>query len=174
MRALIIVCLTVWVGVTQAGIAAALGNSDQGPGCGLGKLAWSDYGAQKQIAPQVFMATTNATFGSQTFGISFGTSGCTNDGVIMKNKRIDLAARTFDSLKQEMAQGQGEHLTSLATLLGIAPEDQPVFFSMVQNRYTSLISPDDAGPLMVLHAIEEAIGKHPILAKVAQPDTRRH
>jgi len=174
MRALIIVCLTVCAGVTQTGIATALGNSDQGAGCGLGKLAWSDYGGQKQIAPQVFMATTNATFGSQTFGISFGTSGCTNDGVIMKNKRIDLAARTFDSLKQEMAQGQGEHLTSLATLLGIAPEDQPVFFSMVQDRYTSLVSPDDAGPLMVLHAIEEAMGKHPILAKVAQPDSRRH
>lgn len=174
MRALIIVCLTVCAGVAQTDIAAALGSSDQGPGCGLGKLAWSDYGGQKQIAPQVFMATTNGTFGSQTFGISFGTSGCTNDGVIMKNKRINFAAMAFDSLKQEMAQGQGEHLSSLATLLGIAPEDQPVFCSMVQDRYTALVSSEDASPLMVLHAIEEAMGTHPILARVAQADTRRH
>jgi hypothetical protein len=174
MRSLIIVCLTICAGVTHTGIAAALGNSDQGPGCGLGKLAWSDYGAQKQIAPQVFMATTNGSFGSQTFGISFGTSGCTNDGVIMKNKRINFAAGAFESLKQEIAQGQGEHLSSLASLLGIAPEDQPVFFSMVQDRYTSLVSPDDASPLMVLQAIEEAMGKHPILARAAQPDTPRH
>lgn len=134
----------------------------------MGKLAWSDYRGQKQIAPQVFMATTNGSFGSQTFGISFGTSGCTNDGVIMKNKRIDLAAGALESLKQEMAQGQGEHLSSLATPLGIAPEDQPVFFSMVQDRYTSLVSPGDASTLMVLYAIEEAMGKHPFLAKVAQ------
>ncbi len=174
MKAVIIVCLTVCAGVVQTGIAAALGNSDQGPGCGLGKLAWSDYGGQKQIAPQVLMATTNGTFGSQTFGISFGTSGCTNDGVVMKNKRINFAAGAFDNLKQEMAQGQGEHLSSLATLLGVAPEDQQVFFAMVQDHYTSLVSPDDASPLIVLHAIEAAMGKHPVLAKAAQLDTRGH
>jgi hypothetical protein len=174
MRALIMVCITVCAGLTQTGIAAALGSSDQGPGCGLGKLAWSDYGGQKQIAPQVFMATTNGTFGSQTFGISFGTSGCTNDGVIMKNKRINFSASAFERLKQEMAQGHGEHLSSLATLLGVAVDDQPTFFSMVQYRYTAIVTPDDASPLMVLHAIEEAMGEHPVLANVVQPDTTRH
>jgi hypothetical protein len=174
MRAFIIVCITVCTSITQTGTALALGNSDQGPGCGLGKLAWSDYGGQKQIAPQVFMATTNGSFGSQTFGISFGTSGCTNDGVIMKNKRINFAAMTFENLKQEMAQGHGEHLSSLANLLGVAPMDQPLFFSMVQDRYTEIVPPGEATPLMVLHAIEEAMGKHPIWAKVVQPDMTLH
>jgi hypothetical protein len=164
----------VCASITQTGIVLALGNSDQGPGCGLGKLAWSDYGGQKQIAPQVFMATTNGSFGSQTFGISFGTSGCTNDGVIMKNKRINFAAMTFESLKQEMAQGHGEHLSSLANLLGVAAADQPLFFAMVQDRYTAIIPPGEASPLVVLHAIEEAMGQHPILVKVVQPDMSRH
>ena len=53
----------------QAGLAMAA-NPDTGPGCGLGKLAWSDYAHQKNIGPQVLMATTNGTFGSRTFGIS--------------------------------------------------------------------------------------------------------
>ena len=66
----------------QAGLAMAA-NPDTGPGCGLGKLAWGDYKGQKEIAPQVMMATTNGTFGSNTFGISSGTSGCTNDGKVM-------------------------------------------------------------------------------------------
>jgi len=91
--------------VLQAVGVGAVGNPDNGPGCGLGKLAWMDYGSQKQIAPQVMMATTNATFGSQTFGISSGTSGCTHDGVIMKNKHINMASRTFESLAVDMAQG---------------------------------------------------------------------
>jgi len=94
--------------VLQAMGARAAGNPDNGPGCGLGKLAWMDYGSQKQIAPQVMMATTNGTFGSQTFGISSGTSGCTNDGVIMKNKHVNMASRTLESLAEEMAQGRGE------------------------------------------------------------------
>ena len=46
----------------QAGLSMAA-NPDTGPGCGLGKLAWGDYKGQKEIAPQVMMATTNGTFG---------------------------------------------------------------------------------------------------------------
>ena len=166
MKTLTTVVMAGLLGIGQVGIASALGNPDNGPGCGLGKLAWSDYAGQKQIAPQVFMATTNGTFGSQTFGISSGTSGCTNDGLIMKNKHMNLTTGAFESLKQEMAQGQGEHLTALATLLGIPSEDQPVFFSLVQEKYASLVQSEDTTPLVMLQAIQETMAGNPVLAKV--------
>ena len=162
--------VAVLAAVLQTGIAFALGNPDNGPGCGLGKLAWSDYGGQKQIAPQIFMATTNGTFWSQTFGISSGTSGCTNDGVIMKNKHVNLAGGAFESLKQEMARGEGEHLASLATLLGVPVDEQPVFFSLVQEKYASLVQSEDTTALVMLQAIQEAMAGHPVLAKVARAD----
>ena len=79
----------------QSGLAFAV-NPDNGPGCGLGKLAWADYKTPKNIAPQVMMATTNGTFGSQTFGISFGTSGCTNDGKVKADHHTaPLVTSTF-------------------------------------------------------------------------------
>jgi hypothetical protein len=62
LKKLIMLSVAVLFGM-QAGLALAV-NPDTGPGCGLGKLAWSDYGHQKNIAPQVLMATTNGTFGS--------------------------------------------------------------------------------------------------------------
>lgn len=106
-------------------------NPDNGPGCGLGKLAWSDYKHQKNIAPQVMMATTNGTFGSQTFGISFGTSGCTNDGQMKAVRKSDMfVASTFESLSEDMARGQGEHLGSLATMMGVPVDHQSTFFSL--------------------------------------------
>ena len=150
----------------SVGVGAA-GNSDNGPGCGLGKLAWMDYGGQKQIAPQVMMATTNVTFGSQTFGISSGTSGCTNDGVIIKNKHMNLASRAFESLAQEMAQGQGEHLASLAALLGVPEEAQPEFFALVQEKYTLLVGSDDTTAVTMLQALQAAMAEHPALVKVS-------
>ena len=117
----------------QAGLALAA-NPDTGPGCGLGKLAWSDYAHQKNIGPQVLMATTNGTFGSQTFGISFGTSGCTNDGQVMAARKSDtFVASTFESLSEDMARRQGEHLASLATMMGVPVEHQPAFFSLAQD-----------------------------------------
>jgi hypothetical protein len=126
-----------------------------------------DYGGQKQIAPQVMMATTNATFGSQTFGISSGTSGCANDGVIIKNKHINMANSTFHSLMQEMAQGQGEHLASLAALLGVPEEDQPVFFALVQEKYKILIQSNEATPLTMLQALQGTMAEDPVLSKIS-------
>ena len=152
--------------LAMAGLA--FGNPpNNGPGCGLGALAWSG-GTMNQnaIAPQVLMATTNGTFGSQTFGISTGTSGCTNDGTIVMKEKVNVfAAVNFDNISQEMAQGQGEHLTSLATLMGIPQENHQEFFSMTQAKYTSLVQNGESSPKAVITAIHDAMGGHPVLAK---------
>jgi hypothetical protein len=151
----------------QAGLAMAT-NPDTGPGCGLGKLAWADYKNQKNIAPQVLMATTNGTFGSQTFGISTGTSGCTNDGKVMAEQKTTVFAQlNFENLSQEMAQGQGEHLASLATLMGVPAEQHAAFFAMTQERYTSLVKTGEASPVAMVKAINDAIATHPVLAQAS-------
>jgi len=151
----------------QAGLAMAA-NPDTGPGCGLGKLAWGDYKGQKEIAPQVMMATTNGTFGSTTFGISSGTSGCTNDGKVMsENKATMFAEMNFENLSQEMAQGQGEHLASMATLMGVPADHQAEFFALTQERYTSLVRAGEASPVAMVKALNEAVASHPVLAKLS-------
>lgn len=168
MRKLAVLSLALaFVCVQAAGVLAAA-NTDNGPGCGLGKLAWSDYKGQKQIAPQVMMATTNGTFGSNTFGISFGTSGCTNDGVIMKTSQVDVfASINFENLSQEMAQGRGEHLASLATLLGVPAEQQGEFFVLTQEKYTTLIQSGETTPVAMVNALQDAMTAHPVLAKLS-------
>lgn len=144
-------------------------NLDNGPSCGLGKLAWSDYKHQKNIAPQVMMATTNGTFGSQTFGISFGTSGRTNDGQVMAARKTDMfVASTFESLSEDLARGQGEHLASLTMMLGVAVEHQVAFFSLAQDRYRILMERGEDSPLAVIKAIQEAAVENPLLADIAE------
>ena len=141
-------------------------NPDTGPGCGVGKVAWADYRHQKNILPQSLMATTNGTFFSNTFGISFGTSGCTNDGKFMAEQKATMFAEiNFENLSQEMAQGQGEHLASLATLLGVPAEHHAEFFAMTQERYTSLIQSGETTPVAMLKALNGAIAGHPVLAQ---------
>ena len=144
-------------------------NPDTGPGCGLGKLAWGEYKHQKNIAPQVLMATTNGTFGSNTFGISFGTSGCTNDGQVMSEHKVTMfASINFENLTQEMAQGQGEHLTSLASLLGVPAEQQPAFFSLAKDKYTSLIQSGETSPAAMLKALNDAMAGQSMFAQAAR------
>lgn len=167
MRKMVVLSLALAFVCIQT-VSALAANPDNGPGCGLGKLAWGDFKHQKNIWPQVFMATTNGTFGSNTFGISFGTSGCTNDGKWWAEHKVtDFASINFENLSQEMAQGQGEHLASLATLMGVPAENQAEFFAMTQEKYTALIQSGETSPVAMLKALHDAMAAHPVLAKVS-------
>jgi hypothetical protein len=159
--------LAALVTVSHIGTAMAYGNPDTGPGFGLGKLAWADLKRQKDIAPQVLMATTNGTFWSQTFGISFGTSGCTNDGKVWAEHKTELfVAATFDNLAGDMARGQGEYLTALAMLLGVPPDHQQTFYALAQERYREFVSRGETSPSALIKALGEAIAGHPVVAEV--------
>lgn len=152
---------------TQGGLALAAGNPDTGPGCGLGKIAWENYPHQKTIGVQTMEATTNGT-GMNTFAISSGTSGCTNDGKFWAEQKVNaFASLNFENIAQDMAQGQGEHLASLATLMGIPAAQQPAFFAMTQEKYTSLVAAGEASPVALVKALNEAVATNPMLAKVS-------
>lgn len=151
-----------------AAVVLAAAHPDKGPGCGLGKLAWSDYKNTEAIGPQVLMATTNGTFGSQTFGISSGTSGCSNNGMLFAQEKVNVfTAMNFENISQEMAQGQGEHLVSLATLLGVPEKDQPEFFALTHTQYETLIRSGETTPAAMLQSLHLAMEQHPTFVRVA-------
>ncbi|MCI1280600.1 MAG: DUF3015 domain-containing protein [Nitrospira sp.] len=151
----------------QVSVAFAV-TPDNGPGCGLGKLAWADYKTPKNIAPQVMMATTNGTFGSQTFGISFGTSGCTNDGKVMAEQQTHLfVASTFETISGDMARGGGEHLAALATLMGVPVDQHPAFFALTQQQYQVLVQAGETSSAAVVKALQDVMGGHPVLAQLS-------
>lgn len=86
-------------------------------GCGLGSMAWR---GQSGILPQVAAVTTNGTFGTQTFGITFGTSGCDPNGRVTGGTQKMVLAFLENNLEQfamDAAAGQGETLTTLAGIM---------------------------------------------------------
>ena len=161
----LLACLLLALDVT----VSVAGIPDNGPGCGLGKLAWGEYKTPKNIAPQVMMATTNGTFGSQTFGISFGTSGCTNDGKVMAEQSATMfVAGTFDTLSEDMAKGGGEHLAVLATLMGIPVDQQPEFFAVAQEHYARLLDVGQTSSAAFITALQDAMKSQRIPTHLAQ------
>lgn len=82
-------------------------------GCGLGlELMGKD-------GNQVLAATTNGTSYTQGFGISSGTSGCTDSGAIASHKEVPAYIEmNKTSLAVDSSRGQGETLAGLAQLMG--------------------------------------------------------
>jgi hypothetical protein len=104
-------------------------------GCGLGSMAFHD---QKGFI-QIVAATVNNILVPQTSAITTGTSNCAEDGVAMKDKEKEFFANTnFESLHQEMAQGQGENLFAFASLFGCKGEGLRQFAEATHTHYTSI------------------------------------
>ncbi len=105
-------------------------------GCGLGSLV-----INKNTKMQVFAATTNGTFGSQTFGITSGTSNCSSSGLVKNDMEIQYFVEVNqEELIRDMAQGHGEKITTLAAMNGCTTEAQITAFNeKAQEEFTVIV-----------------------------------
>jgi hypothetical protein len=93
--------------------------------------------ASTELTNGVSQATSDLTEPTREF-TSSTTPGAifTGDGLVKSDARVlALAAYNFENLRRDMAQGHGEYLASLATLLDVPAAQQPAFFELAQERY---------------------------------------
>lgn len=103
-------------------------------GCGLGSLVFSPNSGQFM---QVFAATTNGTFGSQTFGITTGTSNCAGS-----HKPL-VAAKAFiqtnrETLAKDMSRGNGETIATLSKIAGC--KNSKVVGNVLQTNFNKVFT----------------------------------
>lgn len=113
---------------------------DSTGGCGLGSMAWR---GQSGIIPQSLAMTTNGFFGSNTFGVTFGTSGCDPNGRITGGTGRMMLAFLEDNMEQfamDAAAGKGE---TIETLAGIMNVDSDKLGKEVQRNFAYIFPNDD-------------------------------
>lgn len=65
----------------------------------------------------------------------------TNDGTVRPQyKALAFTALNFENLRANMAEGQGEYLSSFAVLVGVPPERQATFFHEAQAAYPHIFA----------------------------------
>lgn len=112
-------------------------------GCGLGSIVFG----QKPGLIQIFASTTNGTFGSQTFGISTGTSNCTPDGQARRSAELFITVNK-EVLAKDISRGNGEALASLSEIIGCS--DAKLLGGKLQQNFRSIFptqktSADESG-----------------------------
>lgn len=121
-------------------------------GCGLGSQIIKDDSSAVMLALQ---ATTNGT-GSQTFGITSGTSGCRKANFVMNERAAEFVASNMDQLSREIAIGQGESVSTLAELLNV--QDKAAFASALQANYNAIYTNEKADMATVLDNVSTIAG----------------
>ena len=114
--------------------------------------------------------TIKATLKTVTDGVvnvlssTSGKSWLTEDGLVKSEEKVNVfAAMTFDNLKQDMAKGEGEYLTSLGTLLGITHDQQDEFSTLAKDRYDILVPSEATTPGEMVAALSRELSANPRL-----------
>ena len=124
-------------------------------GCGLG---WAVFGGDsKSTIGQIFQITTNHATSSQAFGITSGTSGCSQPrSLFVNNETIKFVNDNMDKLALDISSGQGETLDTLAVLLKV--EDKATFSSALQANFDKIYTSENITSADVLDNIAKVVG----------------
>jgi hypothetical protein len=125
-------------------------------GCGLGSMAFGN----SPGAVQILAATTNGLFGSQTFGITSGTSNCGAGAFASGTKNFVEANR--EVLAKDISRGAGEAIGALAVINSCV--DSSAVGTALQKNFTTIFPTENASSDEVTAAIlktlheEKALG----------------
>jgi Protein of unknown function (DUF3015) len=136
-RTLAVVAALLLASTASAQDSSLKGNGAYGTaGCGLGSMIFGN----QQGAIQILAATTNGTFGSQTFGITSGTSNC-GPGLVAQGTRNFVEANR-EALAKDMSRGQGETIGALSWMAGC--RDAREVGARLQQSYGTIIPSEQA------------------------------
>ncbi len=112
------------------------------------------------------LALSSCTTDNTTDTLSTTTPGLwfTGDGLVKDDQKVNaFATLNFENLKHDMAQGRGEYLASLGTLLGVPRDHQAEFFALTQEKYPILVHSDRTTPGEMLAALNRELSANPML-----------
>ena len=114
-------------------------------GCGLGSLVVSN----KTWNAQTTAHTTNGT-GTQTFGITSGTSNCTPDEQKSAARiRAEIFVSTnLNDLEKDIARGQGPTLQALGNLFGCSETARASLGEVLQDNHSVIFASPGGGAVL--------------------------
>jgi hypothetical protein len=143
--------------------AVAIAQQNNVGSCGWGSKLFD---GQSGIFPQALAGITNGTSGNQTFGVSSGTSGCTQDGTVRSTwKTAMFIDGNKERLARDMSVGEGEALDSLAHLLGVEATDRAAFSRLARDNMQRIFPSEQAGTNEILSALHKVLMSDAKLAR---------
>ena len=147
------VCLLMSSGMAMAG-------SHTMAGCGLGYVLFGSKDNSQVM--QILAATTNGTSGNQTFGITSGTLGCTENGHVALNKQAEVYTEVnLRQLYHDIALGNGETLSGFSRIIGVKDAQRDSFNRLMKGNFSALTA--SSSSLDFLARIDQIVASHPEL-----------
>ena len=122
-------------------------------GCGLGSIIFK---GQAGTIQQILAVTTNGSFGTQTFGISSGTSGCDQNGRVSggTGKIFAFLEKNMEQFAVDAARGRGETIDTIAALTGTSSDKVG---EVVKENFAFILDSHDVSAVTVTLKVSELL-----------------
>ena len=117
-------------------------------GCGLGSMVFE---GDQTWWKQVLAATTNGTSGTQTFGISTGTSNCDSPAPLKVGQAQAYVEANKVALANDIARGNGETIVGLSKVYGCANSME--FGQALKSNYSAIFASANTSSAEITHNI---------------------
>lgn len=116
--------------------SSAFAQAPGGANCGWGNMLFD---GSSGLPAHLMASITNGTSGNATFGMTSGTNGCDANGTLTYGgqKWMGMAA-LMDEFSEDVARGEGEALTAVAVMIGVAPQDRDYFAAVTHQHFSTL------------------------------------
>lgn len=133
--------------------ASSLAHADApgGPNCGWGNMLLE---GGTGLGSHLVATIINGTSGNATFGMTFGTNGCSTDGALTYGgDRLVWFDQILDEYSTDVAMGDGEALNAVAVMFGVEKQDREYFGSVMHDNFASLFPNQDVTSQEVLDSM---------------------
>jgi len=145
--------------------AMAAGENNVGS-CGWGSKVFQ---GQRGLLPQIGATLTNGTSGNQTFAITSGTSGCTQDGLVSSNWKMAMFIDGNKKvLARDMSIGSREALETLAKLIGVSDADKAAFYQTTKENFGQIFASADVTSDQVITSLKKILATKNELAQYSR------
>ncbi len=154
-----ILACSVLLAATSSSFAAAPG----GPNCGWGNMLLE---GQTGLVTHILAGTTNGTSGNATFGMTFGTNGCSvDDPLTYGGEKMVWFDNILDQFSTDVAQGNGEALNAVAVMMGVEQQDRTQFDALMHENFAQLFPNETVTSQEVLNSMVAVMSNDTVMSK---------
>ncbi len=143
--------------------STAFADAPGGPNCGWGNMLLE---GKTGLVNHMFALTTNGSSGNGTFGMTFGTNGCSVDGPLTYGgESMVWFDGILDEYSTDVALGQGEALEAVAVMIGVESNDRAHFSEVMHQNFALLFPTTETTGQEVLDSMVAVMSQDDVLKK---------
>ncbi len=132
-----------------------------GENCGWGNMLFE---GQTGLGAHIIASLTNGTSFNNTFGMTFGTNGCSTSGTLTYGG-ASMVSSIMGEFSEDVARGDGDAMDTVAVVYGVDKQDRETFAKVMHENFAVIFPSEDVTAAEMMASMEAVMKADATLSK---------